>query len=199
MRRRILLPVLALFASIEAYAAAPQVDQFTRELPIDATGTVWLNNPYGSIDVAGTDDDKLTITVQRQITAMDDQSLMDARRAVVITFEGDSRNQVIKTRFPEPRDPRWDARCNYFVRVPRSVNVKIGARTMDHIRLTQLAGTVTVNAISGTVILSNVSGASTVETVNGHVIYDYPQRPTADAHVQVINADIDIYAPRESA
>jgi DUF4097 and DUF4098 domain-containing protein YvlB len=199
MRRRILFPALALFASIEAYAAAPQVEQFTRELPIDATGTVWLNNPYGSIDVAGTDEDKVTITVQRQITAIDDQALMDARRAVVITFEGDARVQVIKTRFPEPRDPRWDARCNYFVRVPRSVNVKIGARTMDHIRLTQLAGTVTVNALSGTVILSNVTGASTVETVNGQVIYDYPQRPTADAHVQVINADIAIYAPREAA
>src|SRR2546427_2429414 len=173
MRPRLLFPALALFASIGAYAAAPQVEQFTRELPIDATGTVWLNNPYGSIDVFGTDEDKLTISVQRQITAIDDQALMDARRAVVITFEGDSRVQVVKTRFPEPRDPRWDARCNYFVRVPRGINVKIGARTMEHIRLTQLAGTVTVNAISGTGILSGLSGASTVETVNGHVIYDY--------------------------
>src|SRR5207244_13409290 len=109
MRPRILFPALALFASIEAHAAAPQVEQFTRELPIDATGTVWLNNPYGSIDVAGTEDDKLTITIQRQITATDDQALMDARRAVVITFEGDSRVQVIKTRFPEPSDQPREA------------------------------------------------------------------------------------------
>jgi hypothetical protein len=198
MRPRIFFPVFALFASFGAFAATPQIEQFSRELPIEATGTVWLNNPYGSIDVTGTDDDKLTITIQRQITAMDDQALSDARRAIVFTFEGDARVQVIKTRFPEPRDPRWVAVCNYFVRVPRSVNVKIGARAMDHIRLTQLAGSVTVNAFSGTIILSNVTGPSTVETVNGRVIYDYAQRPTADAHVQVINADIDIYAPRES-
>src|SRR5258706_2554236 len=98
MRSRSFITALALFASIGAYAATPQVEQFTRELPIDATGTVWLDNPYGSIDVIGTDDDKLTITVQRQITAMDEQSLNDARRAVVITFEGSPPVQVVKTR-----------------------------------------------------------------------------------------------------
>jgi DUF4097 and DUF4098 domain-containing protein YvlB len=199
MKVRFLISAVALFASIEALAATPQVEQFSRQLPIDATGTIWLNNPYGSIDVVGTDDDKFTISVQRQITAMDEQSLKEAREAVIITFEGDARVRVVKTRFPEPRDPRWVAICNYFVRVPRSVNVKIGGRAMDHIRLTQLAGKVTVSAFSGTIILSNVSGASTVDTVNGRVIYDYAQRPTANMNVQVINADIDIYAPRESA
>src|SRR5438094_8889538 len=166
MRPRLLVSALAIFASIGAYAATPQVEQFTRELPIEATGTVWLNNPYGSIDVVGTDDDKLTISVQRQITAMDEQSLKDAREAVVITFEGDARVRVVKTRFPEPRDPRWAAICNYFVRVPRNINVKIGGRAMDHIQLTQLAGNVTVSAFSGTIILSSVTGISTVDTVN---------------------------------
>src|SRR5262245_30281701 len=198
MRSRVVIPVLALFASVGAYAAAPQVEQFTRELPIEATGTFWLDNPYGSIDIVGTDDDKISLTVQRQITAMDEASLMDARRAVVITFEGDARSQIVKTRFPEPRDPRWDARCNYFVRLPRTVNLKVGARAMDHIRVSQLAGNVTISAFSGTVILANITGPSTVATTNGHVIYDYAQRPTADARVQAINADIEIYAPREA-
>ena len=198
MRTSSLIAVVALVVSVEAFAANPQVDQFTRELPIEATGTLWLHNPYGSIDVTGTDDDKFTITVQRLVTASDDQALKDARQTVLFGFEGDSRTRVVKTSYPEPHDPRWVAVCNYIVRVPRTVNVKISARAMDHVRLTQLTGSVTVNAFSGTIILSNVSGASTVQTVNGRVIYDYAQRPTADATVQVINADVDIYAPREA-
>src|SRR5204863_9860421 len=100
MRSRFFITAVALFASMEARAATPQIEQFTRELPIEAAGTVWLNNPYGSIDVTGTDEDKITITVQRQITALDEQSLADARRAVVITFEGDPLVQVIKTHLP---------------------------------------------------------------------------------------------------
>ena len=198
MRVRFSTAVLALLAAVAAYGANPLVEQVSRELPIDPTGTVWLNNPYGSIDVVGTDDDKIVITIHRVINAMDDPSLKDAREAVTTTFEGDARVRVVKTRFPEPRDPRWTAIVNYFVRVPHAINVKIGGRAMDHIRLAQLYGTVTVSVFSGTVILSNVTGPSTVETVNGRVIYDYPQRPTANARVQAINADIDVYAPRES-
>jgi DUF4097 and DUF4098 domain-containing protein YvlB len=199
MKTRSIIAALTLVASIEALGApTPQSEQFTRELSIDGTGTVWLNNPYGSIDVAGTDEDKVVITVNRVITAMDDNALRDAREALLTTFEGDARVRVIKTNFPEPRDPRWAATVNYFVRVPHNVNVKIGGRAMDHIRLAQIAGTVTINAFSGTIILSNVTGPSTVQTVNGRVIYDYAQRPTANARVQAINADIDIYAPREA-
>jgi hypothetical protein len=199
MRSPFLFAAVALCASVGALAATPQIDQFTREFPIEPTATLWLNNPYGSIDVVGTDDDKVTVTIQRQITASDEASLRDAKTAVIFSFEGDPRVRVIKTHFPDPHDPRWAAICNYFVRVPRSVSVKVAAKAMDHVRLMQLAGSVTVTAFSGTVIMSNVTGPSTVDSVNGRVIYDYAQRPTADAHVQVINADVDMYVPREAA
>src|SRR5947207_14992299 len=111
MRPRALLTAAALFASIGAYAANPVVDQMTKELPIEPTATLWLNNPYGSIDVIGTDDDKMSITIQRQITASDDASLRDAKTAVIFSFEGDPRVRVIKTHFPDPHDPRWVAIC----------------------------------------------------------------------------------------
>jgi hypothetical protein len=198
MRPRLSFIAVALFASIGAYAATPVVDQITKDLAIEPSATVWLNNPYGSIDVIGTDDDKMSITIQRQITASDEASLRDAKAAIVFSFEGDQRVRVIKTRFPAPHDPHWVAVCNYYVRVPRSVNVKVATRAMDHVRLMQLAGSVTVNAFSGTIILSNVTGPSAIDSVNGRVIYDYAQRPTADAHVQVINADVDMYVPRDA-
>ena len=70
--------------------------------------------------------------------ASDEASLRDAKTAVIVSFEGDSRVRVIKTHFPDPHDPRWVAICNYYVRVPRGVSVKVASKAMDHVRLMQL-------------------------------------------------------------
>jgi DUF4097 and DUF4098 domain-containing protein YvlB len=198
MRVRFLIATVVLFASVEAFGATVQADEATFEAPVSLAGTVWLNNPYGSIDVVGGEGDKVVITVQRIINAMNEQALKEAKEIVTTSFEGDARVRLVKTNFPEPRDPRWTAIVNYNVRVPRSVHLKIGGRAMDHIRVSQILGNVTISAVSGTIMLSNLGGASTVDTINGRVIYDYPDRPVGNARVQAINADIDIYAPRES-
>jgi len=70
MRSRVLIAVLMLSASTAAFAAI-QVDNTTRELPIDPGGTVWVSNAYGSVDVAGADDNKVTVTIQRISNAME--------------------------------------------------------------------------------------------------------------------------------
>ncbi len=200
MRSRSLIAVLALSASVEAFGAGLVLtDGRNVEIPVDPAATVWLRTPYGSIDVVGIDGNKMSVNIQRYITGTDEQALADGRDAVVTTLEGDSKVRFINTIFPKQRDPRWSAIVNYTVRVPRHLQVKITGEAMDHIRVSQMTGNVTIHAFSGTIILSNIGGASTVETVNGRVIYDYPQRPAANARVQAVNADIDIYAPRDAA
>src|SRR5256885_3705691 len=199
MRSRSLVAVLALCASAQAFGAQlVQADGRNVELAVDPSATVWINNPRGSVDVFGYDGNKMMVSIQRVITGVDEKAIKDAREVVLTSLEGDSRVRFINAVFPEQRDPRWEAVVNYTVRVPRSLQVKIGAQSMDHIRVAQVMGNVTIHAFSGTIILSNIGGTSTVETVNGRVIYDFPQRPTANARVQAVNADIDIHVPRES-
>jgi len=198
MKTSSLIAVFALLASVEAFGANVQTDEATFEAPVDLAGSVWLHNPYGSIDVVGGDGNKVVVTVQRIINAMNDQAMKDAKEIVNTTLEGDARTRVVKTIFPESRDPRWKAVVNYNVRVPRSVHVQVVGRAMDHIKVSQILGNVSVSAFSGTIILSNNSGASSVDTINGKVIYEYPDRPLANARIQAVNADIDIYAPRAS-
>jgi DUF4097 and DUF4098 domain-containing protein YvlB len=195
MKTRFLIAVVALFASVEAFGANVQADEATFEAPVDLAGSVWLNNPYGSVDLVGGEGTKVVVTVQRIINAMNDQAMKDAKEAVNTTLSGDSRVRVVQTTYPEPRDRRWSAIVNYNVRVPRSVHVKIVGRAMDHIRVSQMLGNVNITAFSGIIMLTNLSGSSMVETINGRVIYDYPDRPVGNARVQAINANIDIYAP----
>jgi DUF4097 and DUF4098 domain-containing protein YvlB len=191
-----LLSVTQLFGA--TFPMLTATNRVVRELPIDPSGSVWIDNPFGNVDVIGGEGKLVSITVDRTITAPDAASMKEAADNVVMTFEGDTKVRLIHTILPTARSTRWNVVVNYVVRLPRSVNVKIASRLAEHIRVSHVNGSVTVNGFSGTVIMDGVVGASAISMVNGRIIYDYLQRPVTNARVQAVNADIDIYAPPNS-
>jgi DUF4097 and DUF4098 domain-containing protein YvlB len=170
-----------------------------REFPVDPAGSVWIDNPFGSIDVIGTDSNVISVTADRTLTAPDTVTLKEASDGVALSFEGDTKVRLIRTLLPPMRNVRWAVLVNYVVHVPRGVNVKIGgSKSAEHIRVSNVNGSVTINGFSGTVIMEGVVGASVVNMVNGRIIYDYTQKPVARAQVQAVNADIDMWLPANS-
>ena len=97
-----------------------------REFPVDPAGSVWIDNPFGSIDVIGTDTNVISVTADRIITAPDAAMMKEASDAVAMSFEGDTKVRLIRTLLPPMRNARWAVLVNYVVHVPRGVNVKIG-------------------------------------------------------------------------
>jgi DUF4097 and DUF4098 domain-containing protein YvlB len=193
---RILIAVAALLPATQLFAATfAASNRVVREFAIDPSGSVWIDNPFGSIDVIGGDGNVVSVTVERSIVAPDAISMKEAADAVLVSFEGDSKVRLIRTVMPPTRNARWTALVDYTVHLPKSVAVKIGSKSADHIRISHLNGSVTVNGFAGTVIMDGVVGASAVSMVNGRIIYDYGQRPMAKAEVQAVNADIDVYVP----
>jgi DUF4097 and DUF4098 domain-containing protein YvlB len=191
---RILIAVAVLLPATQLLATtfAP-VNRIVREFTIDPGGSVWIDNPFGSIDVIGGEGTVVSVTAERSIVATDSAALKEAADAVVISFQGDSKVRLIRTVMPALRNAH--ATVNYTIRVPKNIAVKVGSKSADHIRVAHITGSVTVNGFEGTVIMEDVSGASALSIVNGRVIYDYQQSPTAKAEVQAINADIDVYVP----
>jgi DUF4097 and DUF4098 domain-containing protein YvlB len=194
---RILIAVAALLPATQLMATtfAPS-NRIVREFAIDAGGSVWIDNPFGSIDVIGGEGSVISVTAERSIVASDPAALKEAADAVVISFEGDSKVRLIRTVMPALRNAH--ATIDYTIRVPKNIAVKIGSKSADHIRVAHIAGSVTVNGFAGAVIMEDVSGPSALNVVNGRVIYDYQQSPTAKAEVQAVNADIDVYVPAAS-
>jgi DUF4097 and DUF4098 domain-containing protein YvlB len=193
------IAALALLSATQLFGATFSASsRVVRELPIDAAGSVWIDNPFGSVDVIGGDGKLLSVTVDRVITAPDAMSLKEASDGIVLSFEGDPKVRLIRTLLPPGRNVRWTGAVNYTVRLPRSVNVKIASKVAEHIRVSQLNGSVTVNGFSGAVILESVNGASAVSMVNGRIIFDYTRSPVSKAEVQAVNADIDVYLPPNS-
>jgi DUF4097 and DUF4098 domain-containing protein YvlB len=191
---RILIVVAALLPATQLLATSfAPANRIVREFPIEPTGSVWIDNPFGSIDIIGGEGSLVSITAERSITASDPTALREAAEAVVISFEGDSRVRLIRTVMPALRNAH--AIVNFTIRVPKSVAVKIGSKSAEHIRVAHVNGSVTVNGFACTLIMEDITGASAVSIVNGRVIYDYQDRPMARAEVQAVNADIDIYVP----
>jgi DUF4097 and DUF4098 domain-containing protein YvlB len=195
-RIRIFIAALALLSATQLFGGSfVASNRIVREFPIDLAGSVWIDNPFGNIDVIGGDGNLVSVTAERVITAPDAASMKEAADNVAMSFEGDTKVRLMRTLLPPMRNARWNTAVNYVVHLPRSVNVKIGSKSADHIRVSHVNGSVTVNGFNGTLILEGVNGASVVNLVNGRIIYDYTQKPVSKAQIQAVNADIDIYMP----
>lgn len=191
---RILIAVAALLPATQLLATTFQPgNRIVRQLTIEPTGSVWIDNPFGNIDVIGGEDTLITVTAERSIVASDAVALKEASDNVALSFEGDSKVRLIHSLVPALRNAH--ATIDYTIRVPKSVTVKIASKSADHIRVAHVTGSVTVNGFAGTVIMEDVIGASILNIVNGRVIYDYQHNPIAKAEVQAVNADIDVYVP----
>jgi hypothetical protein len=197
---RTVIAVAVLLSSTQLFGTSfATSSRVVREFPVDPAGSVWIDNPFGSIDVIGTDSNVISVTADRTLTAPDTVTLKEASDGVALSFEGDTKVRLIRTLLPPMRNVRWAVLVNYVVHVPRGVNVKIGgSKSAEHIRVSNVNGSVTINGFSGTVIMEGVVGASVVNMVNGRIIYDYTQKPVARAQVQAVNADIDMWLPANS-
>jgi DUF4097 and DUF4098 domain-containing protein YvlB len=192
---RVSVAALALLSVTQLFGATYNTSRVAREFPIDAKGTVLIDNPFGSIDVIGGEGTIVSVTAERVITAPDAVSMKDAADSVAVSFQGDERVRLVRTIWPTAHNARWSVAVNLVVRVPRSVNVRIDSKLADHLRLSHINGSVTVNGFGGTLTMDGVAGASTVNMVNGHIIYDYASAPVSKAQIQAVNADIDINLP----
>jgi hypothetical protein len=192
---RFLIAVAALLPATQLFAASFASNRVVREFSIEPTGSVWVDNPFGSIDVIGGDGSVVSVTISRSISAPDLTAMKEAADAVAVSFEGDPKVRLMRTVMPMSRNARWNATVDYVIHVPKSVSVKIGSKSADHIRVSNVNGSVTVSGFAGTVIMEGVNGASAISMVNGKIIYDYTRSPMARAEVQAVNADIDIHMP----
>jgi DUF4097 and DUF4098 domain-containing protein YvlB len=198
-RNHILGVVLGLFATA-AFAGDPptRTDRFSQELPMDSGGSFVLENPTGSIDIVGTDAPVLSISGVRTIVAGDPASLVIGMEQTRIVFDGNEKLRVVKTVVPAIRPGKWQSSVDMIVRLPRTAHVKVLTGTSARLRIARIAGNVTVRNFTGLILFENVTGSSIIDTVNANVIYDYGQKPSANAQISSVNGDVEVRVPADS-
>ncbi|HEV2719756.1 MAG TPA: hypothetical protein VG323_07030, partial [Thermoanaerobaculia bacterium] len=199
MRPTSFLAALLLVALPASAANMTYVDRpIQKVLPIDIAGTLWVDDPFGAIEITGVEGTKATITAVRTTIAVDRESMAEARENTVLSFDGDAHQRIVRTLIPPVRSQRWSSSVKFTISVPRTVNVRVATKASDTVRIANMMGNVTVKAFSATIILDNVTGASIVDSVNGRVVYNYASQPVSVAQVNTVNANIEIHMPSDA-
>ena len=194
-----LCAAIALLMSANAFAEnLISTEKIEKLFPAESADSVWIDNPFGNIEVVGSDSPGLAITAIKTVTGPDRASLKDGSEQTVVSFEGDRNVRLIRTILPRVHNGPWTSSVSYTLRVPRTVHVKIASRIASRIRVANINGNVTVNMFSGAIILDGVAGASIINTTNGKVLYVYRQKPSTNAQIQAVNADIDVVVPPDA-
>src|SRR5581483_2299985 len=100
-------------------------DKITQQLPLDISGSFWIDNPVGDIEIVGIDKPGVSVTAVKTVIAGDHASLKEGREQTVISFEGDKSVRLIRTLLPVVHTGDWNSSVAYTIRVPRTVHVRV--------------------------------------------------------------------------
>src|SRR5712692_3296313 len=186
-----LFVLVAMIATTSATAATfIATERFSFEYPLDADGSVWIDDPFGNIEVVGSDSPSVVVTVVKITRGVDQAGLAEGRVLTTLATRGDHRMRELRTVIPEaPRSLRWQSFVSYTVRAPRTAHIKVGSTYSDRIRIADVAADVTVKNVAGEILLENIGGSAVVDSVNGNITYTSGQ-PTAKLQLATVNGRI---------
>jgi len=188
-------------ATLSAQTQKSAVNRFSRALPFDATGSISIENPIGSVVVTGTDAmSGASFDIETVVHGVDEDALREGLAATKVMFGGNRTNLLIGTKgFPALRTPKWHTVVNYSVRVPSSVNVRVVAQQAPLLRIQNVSGNVNINHVTGNIQLQSVSGPTSVDTINGNIVAFFSSRPQTNIRLSSINGSVDVVVPPNSS
>ena len=193
------LTAAALLACASLVAApVSHTERFVRDFPMEAGGSLWIENPIGNVDVVGSDQQGISVSVVKVVAAPESASLKEGREQTQILMEGDNKTRVIRTVITGTHASKWKSNVAYVIRVPHASQVHVNGNMGEHIKITNIASTVTVKNVNGDITLEGVNGAVTVDSANGDIHFINDARPTQPVQLTTINGGIEVQVAGES-
>lgn len=193
---RLLLAAVLLglaFPLIAADFSLGSTQGWTKDYPFDGTGTLYVENPVGNIQLIGSDEAVISISAEKIVRGLDQAAIEEGKEQTAIYVGGDRMNRLVRTVVPPVRNPRWVSLVNYTIRIPRSTTVKIDSGSSERIRVADISGAISVKNVNGPIVLENDGGPITADSVNGTIVYTPVGTPSANVSLSTINGSIQIY------
>ena len=103
-----LCAAIALLMSANAFAEnLISTEKIEKLFPAESADSVWIDNPFGNIEVVGSDSPGLAITAIKTVTGPDRGSLKDGSEQTDVSFEGDRNVRLIRTILPRVHNGPW--------------------------------------------------------------------------------------------
>lgn len=188
---------LTLAISLIATAASAKVtEKFSQSYPLDANGSIHLENVNGSVEIIAWDKNEVALEAEK--TAHNDEGLSRMH----LKIESSSRRLTVKTEY-ERKWRFWEsmnAQVHYKLMVPAGATIDRIDVVNAGIRVSGMRGEVTLEAVNGGIDAEGLTGSGRFRTVNGSVRVTYAAMPAAGGIVlKTVNGTCKLTLPPEAA
>ena len=190
--------VLVLAAFVVAFVAAPALaeqkfeEKFEKTVPLSKTGTLYLSNISGQIEVLTWKDAQVKIEALKTSKAdtLDKAKENAAKVTIEVTNEADRVS--VETKYPKRIGGFWggdsvNVSVDYKVWVPEQAAVEVKSVSGD-VKVAPIGGKAKIDSVSGTVGLRGAAGAE-VKLVSGDLEIE---NVAGDAFIKAVSGDIDV-------
>jgi len=203
MKQVALLLFVAAIATTPAAMAAnfSMTERFSFEYPLDADGSVWVDNPFGNIEIIGSDAASVSVNVVKITSGVDKAAIIEGRTLTQLGTRGDHRVRELRTAVPDvpARTMRWQSFVTYSIRAPRTAHIKVSSTYSDRIHIADITSDVTVKNVAGEIVLNNIRGRVVVDSVNGNITFNPAGRPMSSSQLVTVNGRILISVAPDAA
>jgi len=184
----LLLLSAALLAPLPAQARANEERIWTATYPLAAGGRVQVANVQGSITVEGWDRAEIEVTaVQTPGTAEGGEPVVGVERG----------SDWISLRTLYPADGAAPVQLDYYLRVPRQVQLDELLTVNGRVRVRDVEGRVAARTLNGDIEQERVSGSVVARALNGSIRLALRALPGrgAEMSLETVNGDLLVLLP----
>lgn len=184
------------FSLIVTATSAKVTEKFSQTYPLDANGSVHLENINGSVEIIAWDKNEVALEAEK--TARDEEGLSRMH----LRIESSPRRLFIKTEH-EKKWRFWEtmnAQVHYKLMVPAGATLDRIDVVNAGIRVSGLRSSVRLEAVNGSIEADDLSGPGNFETVNGSVRVSYATMPTGGGiALETVNGTCKLTLPPDAA
>ena len=190
------LSLLALVLAITTAASAKVTEKFAQTYPLDAQGSIRLENINGSVEIIAWD--KAEVSLEAEKVAKNEEGL----KRMNLKISSTPQRLTIKTEY-EKLWKFWDnmnAEVHYKLMVPAGASLDKISVINSSIHVTDLKGSVKVEAVNGSIDARGLAGPGEFETVNGPIKVAYASlaaRP--EISLDTVNGSSTLTLPADAA
>ncbi len=179
-----------------AAASAKVTEKFAQTYPLDANGSIQLENVNGSVEIVAWDKNEVSLEAEKSARDQEGLARMHLR------IDSTNRRLTIKTEL-EKKWRFWDnmnAQVHYKLMVPTGVALDKIEVVNANITVTGVKGPVELEAVNGGIEAEGLSGDGSFETVNGSIRVTYATLPASGkVSLETVNGSCKLTLPKDAA
>ena len=190
-----------------AFAATPVTETrvWTERYAVNSVSPrLAISNIWGNVRVRPGASGEITVTVDEQRTAPDQERFDRSMATLSLNIEADTNGVsfVVGTDDGQFHQRNHCRGCRvdyqFEVLVPAGTNLDVGTVMDGSIDVSGVVGTISASNVNGPINVSDVRDCQMLESVNGKVDVSFTLAPGQDCNIETINGDITLSMPSGS-